>query len=77
MNRVLGPKFRLKSGAIAVGSLAVSRAFGDFGYKQVTGIDIEKQPVTPTAEVQAWARGIISPYPNPNLNHHPNPNPIP
>ena len=44
------------------GTLAVTRAFGDFSYKTRPGRSLENQPVTSRCEVQAWSRGARDRY---------------
>ena len=53
--RVVAAKGRIERGRVD-GTLAVTRAFGDFGYKCRAGA-LKEQPVTAQCEVQTWARG--------------------
>lgn len=53
--RIIRAGARLKNGRIN-GRLAVSRALGDYDYKNIEGVDIHEQPVTPVPDVTVVAR---------------------
>lgn len=53
--RIIQAGARLKNGRIN-GRLAVSRALGDYDYKNNESVDIHEQPVTPVPDVTVVAR---------------------